>query len=272
MLPSHVIPKGDLEELSSHVKEAKSQHLWLTSNVVPRKRDLESSERVLAINPPNMLEQKQETDRQIMALQGELSRLSEEVDVQIALLREGFTRLESSLFYLQEGLLEQALLVEALQATSYNGEFIWKIPEVARRTREARIGKVIALYSTPFFTSRFGYKLCLRFDMNGDGAGKGTHVSFFLAIMRGDFDDLLSWPFQQMVTLLLLDQDKMKNIVQAFIPEPSFPSYQQPKTKMNIASGFPQFAPQSVLSNTSYVRNDTIYLKVIVDITGLDQP
>ena len=90
--------------------------------------------------------------------------------------------------------------------------------------------------------------------------------------MRGEYDALLSWPFQQMVTLMLLDQDKRKNVVQCFRPEPSSSSFWQPKTEMNVASGCPKFAPLSVLDNPSYTRSDTIYLKVVIDKTGLDQP
>ena len=138
--------------------------------------------------------------------------------------------------------------------------------------KTGELTKAISLYSTPFFTGRFGYKLCLQLYLNGDGAGKGTHVSFFLTIMRGEYDALLRWPLQQMVTLMLLDQDKRKNFVQAFCSEPSSYSFQQPKTEMNIASGCPKFAPLLVLSHPSYFRNDTLYLKVIVDKTALDQP
>ena len=163
-------------------------------------------------------------------------------------------------------------MVHTLQATSYNGEFIWKIPEVARRTKEAIIGKTIFVYSTPFFTSRFGYRMCLRLYLNGDGTGRGTHLSFLLTIMKGEYDTLLSWPFQQMVTLMLLDHNKKNDIVQAFRPEPSSPSFWQPKTEMNVASGCPKFASLSVLNNPSYVRNDTMYLKVIIDKTGLVVP
>ena len=159
---------------------------------------------------------------------------------------------------LQKGFAELVFMVQTPQTTSCNGQFIWKIPEISQRTREAQRGKVISLYSAPFFTSRCGYKLCLWLYLNGDGSGKGTHLSSFLTIMRGESDALLSWPFQQMVTLMVLDQDKRKNIVQAFRPEPSSSSFLQPKTEMNIASGCPKFALLSVLSHPSYVRNVTL--------------
>ena len=54
------------------------------------------------------------------------------------------------------------------------------------------------------------------------------------------------------------DRHKRTNIVQAFRPDPSSPSFCQPKTEMNIASGCPKFAPLSVLSHLSYVKNDTL--------------
>jgi len=38
--------------------------------------------------------------------------------------------------------------------------------------------------------------------MDGDGSGKGTHLSF-LTIMRREYDALLTWPFKQAVTLML---------------------------------------------------------------------
>jgi len=51
-------------------------------------------------------------------------------------------------------------------------------------------------YSPPFYTHPQGYKMCLSVVANGSGDGKGTHVSVFAYLMRGDFDDHLKWPFQ----------------------------------------------------------------------------
>ena len=146
----------------------------------------------------------------------------------------------------QNGFQELAILVQTLQATSYNGQFVWnsKVPEVARRRDEALTGKTISLYSAPFYTSRFGYKLCLRLYMDGDGSGKGTHLSFFLTIIKGEYDALLPWPFSQMVTLMLLDQSSgsKKHIVQCFKPEASSYSFWRPQSEMNVASECPRFA------------------------------
>ena len=61
-------------------------------------------------------------------------------------------------------------------------------------------------YSRPFYTSREGYKMCLRVNANGLDRSKGTHVSMFTYLMRGEFDSRLKWPFRGTVTIQLVNQ------------------------------------------------------------------
>ena len=49
--------------------------------------------------------------------------------------------------------------------------------------------------SPPFYTHAGGYKMCLSVFPNGDKEAKGNHVSIFLHMMQGEFDDHLTWPF-----------------------------------------------------------------------------
>ena len=35
---------------------------------------------------------------------------------------------------------------------------------------------------------------------------KGSHLSLFFVVMRGDYDALQTWPFQKKITMMLLDQ------------------------------------------------------------------
>ena len=63
-------------------------------------------------------------------------------------------------------------------------------------------------FSPPFYSHIGGYKMCISADANGSETGKGTHVSVFLHIMRGEFDDTLKWPFHGEVTVQLLNQRK----------------------------------------------------------------
>ena len=111
--------------------------------------------------------------------------------------------------------------------------------------------------------------MCARIYLNGDGMGKGTHVSLFFVLMRSEYDALLPFPFQQKITMKLLDQESDKHIVESFRPDPHSSSFRRPVTDMNIASGCPLFASQESVLNGSVVRDDAIFLTISADTTGL---
>ena len=163
---------------------------------------------------------------------------------------------------------EMDLRFQILETANYEGELLWKIKDYTRRKHEAMTGKTLSLYSQPFYTSRYGYKMCARVYLNGDGMGKTTHISLFFVLMRGEYDALLLWPFRHKVTLYLLDQGPLKeHVSDHFHPDPSSSSFRQPTTEMNIASGCPLFASHSIVENqrNSYLKDDTIYIRVLVE-------
>ena len=100
-------------------------------------------------------------------------------------------------------------------ATSYSGMYIRKVAEL-------------------FFTSRHGYKLCLHVYLIGDGSGRGTHVSFFITLMKGEFDPLLPWPFKETVSLSLLAQDGISQDIRQ--PDEDSSGFQMTKSEMKVAS------------------------------------
>lgn len=65
------------------------------------------------------------------------------------------------------------------------------------------------------------------------------------------------------VTLMLMDQGpSRKHLGDAFKPDPNSSSFRRPAAEMNIASGCPLFVSQSVLETGSYIKDDTIFIKV----------
>ena len=166
--------------------------------------------------------------------------------------------------------LDQELRVQLLERATYDGVLLWKIDDFERRRKEAINGVTMSLYSIPFYTSRHGYKMCARVYLNGDGMGKGTHLSFFFVVMKGPFDALLPWPFKQKVTLTIINQSGKKHVTDTFRPDPQSSSFQRPSVKeMNVASGCPMFIRQEHLLNGGFVKDDCIFLRVTVDILDL---
>ena len=58
--------------------------------------------------------------------------------------------------------------------------------------------------SQPFYTHPRGYKMCLK--VNPDVNSEGNHIHVGCCMMRGDFDHLLKWPFEDSVAFEMLNQ------------------------------------------------------------------
>ena len=61
-------------------------------------------------------------------------------------------------------------------------------------------------YSIYFYTHKKGYKMRLNVDADGHGDGESTHLSVFLYLMRGLYDDELTWPLRGEFEIKLLNQ------------------------------------------------------------------
>ncbi|KAK0063444.1 TNF receptor-associated factor 2 [Biomphalaria pfeifferi] len=170
-------------------------------------------------------------------------------------------------------LADLEMRLAAQEMARYDGTILWKVSGFEAKKRDAISGQTTSLYSPAFYSGPCGYKMCARIYPNGDGIGKGTHISLFFVIMRGHFDALLPWPFSQKVTLMMIDQNHKEHIVDAFKPDPTSSSFKRPTTEMNIASGCPLFLPLEKLHNRQhgYLRDDTLFVKILVDTDGLDR-
>lgn len=156
-----------------------------------------------------------------------------------------------------------------LESTSYDGKLIWKFHDYQRRKDAGA-----PLTSPPFYTGRSGYKLSVRVYPDGDGSARGTHLSLYVMVMRGDFDSLLPWPFRQSITLTVLDQSGSRNHIScSFTPDTNKESFRRPTADSNAALGFSRFISHTDLEgprNAVYIRDDTLFIKVKVDTTGLE--
>ena len=55
---------------------------------------------------------------------------------------------------IQVNVSELELQLQASLASTHNGSFLWRIPEVARRRRDAIDERITSIYSPPFYTGR----------------------------------------------------------------------------------------------------------------------
>ena len=125
-------------------------------------------------------------------------------------------------------------------------------------------------YSPPFTTSPQGYTLCLRVDANGQGSGKGSHLSIFAYIMKGQHDDRLQWPFTGTIIIELLNWLEDKGHYKETLSIDTNDEFvrvitdnKEPVYGNN--TGYPQFISQSSLNsstNPQYLYQDCIRVRV----------
>ena len=189
----------------------------------------------------------------------------------IQMLENKVEQLENNQSMLLDKSYDTEFRITIVEST-FNGSFLWKIPEVSKRREDARTGKYTSIFSLPFYSSRYGYKMCLRLYILGDGIGKGTHMSLFFVVMKGEFDNILQWPFTHKVTFKLINQCGSRDIMDIFQPDPLSSSFQKPKSDMNVASGCPRFVSIKELLQEGFIVDDTIFIKVEVDTSnGVNQ-
>ena len=125
--------------------------------------------------------------------------------------------------------------------------------------------------SQPFYTHPQGYKMCLKVFANGIDEAFGTHVSVYAALMRGEHDQHLQWPFtgEFIIELLNWREDKEHYwMTLEIISDDGFDRVTG-KRKYGTSYGYPQFISHSSLpynstTNTEYLRDDCLRLRVSV--------
>lgn len=218
-----------------------------------------------------------------LMMQKEMGRVKEEVEgsfksqlrrqsEEIATLRASNAKLDKMVRAKNAEIEDREFRLSLIENSNHDGSMIWKIPQFSQRMSDAESGKYTSIFSLPFYTSRYGFKMCLRLYIFGDGIGKNSHMSLFFVIMRGEFDNILQWPFTHKVTFKLLNQTGVRDVVDTFQPDPMSSSFKKPKSDMNVASGCPRFVSHQELKNGGFIVDDTIFIKCVIDRTTLRNP
>ena len=138
----------------------------------------------------------------------------------------------------------------------------------------------IFVQSNPFYTFEGGHLMNLRAYLNGHGKGKSTHVSVYLHLMKGPYDDELEysghWPLRGTFIVQILNQlneceHHDKNITDnAKLPH----EYTNRAGEDDIAAegwGKPQFISHDLLKcncDCCYYMNNILYFRVSYENNG----
>ena len=156
---------------------------------------------------------------------------------------------------------------EALQVEVYSQHdklMSWKNDSWTFRLSEYQRKREDTFRFPPFYTHPSGYHMALEVDANGCGAGKGTHVSVFVVILKGEYDSGLKWPLLGKLTITLLNQLEDNNHLKTIMPLDT-----KDNTRVGSIWGYSKLIPHSALGhnpskNTQYLKNDTLYFRMEV--------
>ncbi|XP_055515745.1 TNF receptor-associated factor 1-like [Leucoraja erinacea] len=152
------------------------------------------------------------------------------------------TVLQSRMHRTDQAIQVRTAKVTALESMTHCGVFIWRIPQIQERFQEAIDGTNPYLDSSEFYFSTYSYKMCLRIYLNGHEDWKGTHISLYYILLKGDYDALTQWPFKEKVKLALLNaRDRQQSILRICVPSDQDPASQRPVEGMNTPHGFHMF-------------------------------
>ena len=165
--------------------------------------------------------------------------------------------------------LKNAMELLKLSSVKHTNVFPWRIDSFSEILKEAKNGGKEELCSDAFYTKSeaesFGYKLRVEFQPNGQGAGKNTHLSVYIVVMKGEYDAVLRWPFNKKVKITLIDQqddpDQRENVTGEIVGR-EIPNFARPEKKENAGRGFHCFISHVKLHSRRYIVDDTLFLQV----------
>lgn len=152
----------------------------------------------------------------------------------------------------------------------YNGILYWKIPEFSQYQMKAVSGEPSMLHSPPFYTSPWGYKMCIRANITTSSPDDpGYYLSLFVHFMQGQNDSYLSWPFCGKIVLSIIDQNQDlacgNHITETLTAKPHLAAFQRPTTHRNHKGfGYIEFLSLGSLRTRSYLKDDTIIIRAEV--------
>lgn len=184
--------------------------------------------------------------------------------VKIGETEETMKSLHKQLVTLKNEVKEKTVMVKS-ESPNYPLMFIWKIDNFSKLMREAKGGVNERQTCAPFYTENYGYKFEINIYPNGSGHARGTFLSVFCVIQKGEYDALLPWPFKRKVKFTLLDQqenlEERENHSMVVTTTDDLQVFGRPDEKRIRGYRIPKFISHEKLERGHYVVDDTLFLQ-----------
>ncbi|WKX92007.1 hypothetical protein Q1695_010216 [Nippostrongylus brasiliensis] len=166
--------------------------------------------------------------------------------------------------------LDNTLYPALVAERKYGDQCIFRIKNINMTILNARNEANQLLFSQPFETHRYGYKMTLIIAPFGDAGSARQYLSVYVTIVKGDYDDVLRWPFIYPITFIAHAANSRDNLTKKLVPNPTPENdvfLGRPKTR-NAAFGFQRFC--KLIDIDKYTVSGDFFLSVHVDLSSME--
>lgn len=259
-------------QLGTHLASQTSSHMQLLAGQLNKIQQTQQAGQVL--NESEYLELPREDDKNarsqpgspplrrdhqsVLRLSGSnihsQSRLIRELYQRVVMLEQTCRRQE-----IRADQLEQQLSrAEERDGRYCNGSFLWRINKFSEIHHKMRNCHSFLVYSRSFYSSVFGYRMCLRSNLYYSEGEE--YLGVFLHLMKGEQDDCLSWPWMGTIKITVINQ--RGGILREHFSEtidslPGLAAFEKPEEDLNARGfGFQEFIRVNSLFTDGYLTDD----------------
>ena len=176
--------KEEISDLQEQCRQSRAEvaELKVENNLLLDKLQQESKNQVVIVGRDLKAAQEQRFKGHLSTLRGEIKRAQAETKQEISKQ----TKSDLECLHSHIGLIPFTCTMRNFELKKRVQSTPWRSPS--------------------FFTHPHGYKMCLGVYANGYGDSENSHVTVFVCMMKGDYDDQLKWPFRGDITIQILNQ------------------------------------------------------------------
>lgn len=262
--------KVQRKDVAQHMQDGTQRHLSMMSRLcVELTRGTQEKQKQAA----QVTQQLQEKNREVATLRDMLTNLKVEFEGRLQQQRSAF---EAKLRDQDQKLLQLQFQLEdpqrqaplrMLQQRVQIMETLVSVPPYYFTLTNYSLHKrgTTQWMCPPFYTELGCYKMAIEISANGEGTGKNSHVSVYIRIMRGEYDDQLQWPLKASVTMQLISQWNEAHY------EMTTPYYEWARVTdgvVGVGWGWDKFVSHREIefnpaTQAEYLKNDRLNFRVI---------
>ena len=148
--------------------------------------------------------------------------------------------------------------LESTLIRNTNGGIMMVVDSLADKMKR---GESVRIVSDPFYSCLYKFEAIL--DMNDRNK---KVMGAYVRVLKGEWDEQLSWPFKGRIVFRLLNKKKEKrSIVQTVDTQGEEASFEKPGDEPNPSRGFSVFASHEQIRQDKFSRGDSIFIKISVE-------